>query len=194
MAIAQTLTTTEVAALVDMDEGRARKEVEYGLFGAASPPRFSLADAVYLRALALLGVQLGVDDRVKLHDLIGKAMASPKLPAKVDLGPVLEMKLAPMADAVRERLARFETWKRKLVVDESILGGEPVFPKSRLAVRHIGGILLRGASLAEVREDYPYLKDENLEFAPVFVRAYPRMGRPRERQAAACSAGEHSRG
>jgi uncharacterized protein (DUF433 family) len=185
MAAAQTLTTTEVAALVDIDEGRVRKDIEYGLFGAASPPRFSLADAVYLRALALLGVQLGVDDRVKLHDLIGKAMAAPKPPAKVDLGPVLEMKLGRVADEVRERLARFETWKKELVIDENILGGEPVFQKSRLAVRQVGGMLLRGATLAELREDYPYLKDEDVEFAPVFVRAYPRMGRPRERQAPA---------
>jgi uncharacterized protein (DUF433 family) len=185
MAAAQTLTAAEVSALVDLDEGRVRKEVEYGLFGSASPPRFSLADAVYLRALAVLGVQLGVDDRVKLHHIIGKAMASPKPPAKIDLGPVLEMKLAPMADEVRGRLARFETWKRKLVVDENMLGGDPVFPKSRLAVRHVGGMLLRGAPVRGIREDYPYLKDEDIEFAPVFVRAYPRMGRPRERQAPA---------
>jgi uncharacterized protein (DUF433 family) len=185
MAAAQTFTATEVAALVDIDEGRVRKEVEYGLFGTASPPRFTLADAVYLRALGLLGVQLGVDDRVKLHDLIGKAMASPKLPAKLDLGPVLEMKLGPMADDVRKRLARFETWKGELVVDESILGGEPVFPKSRIAVRKVGGMLLRGAAIAELREDYPYLKDEDIEFAPVFAKAYPRMGRPRERPATA---------
>jgi uncharacterized protein (DUF433 family) len=46
-------------------------------------------------------------------------------------------------------------------------------------------MLLRGASIKEVREDYPYLKDEDIEFAPVYARAYPRMGRPRERQAAA---------
>lgn len=35
------------------------------------------------------------------------------------------------------------------------------------------------------RVAYPYLKDEDIEFAPVYARAYPRMGRPRERQAAA---------
>jgi uncharacterized protein (DUF433 family) len=177
------LTANEVAALVGMDEGRVRKEVEHGLFGAGSPPRFGLADAIYLRALSLLGLQLGVDDRMKLHDLIGNAMAASKPPAKVDFGPVLEVKLGPMADEVRERLDRFEVWKKKLVTDENILGGETVFPKSRLAVRHVGGMLLRGVSPEEIREDYAYVKDEDLDFAPIFVRAYPRMGRPRERQA-----------
>jgi uncharacterized protein (DUF433 family) len=56
-----------------------------------------------------------------------------------------------------------------------------VFPKSRLAVRHVGGMLLRGASVDEVREDYPNLKDEDIEFSTIFMRAYPRVGRPRER-------------
>ena len=59
----------------------------------------------------------------------------------------------------------FERWRAKLVVDDRVLGGEPVFPKSRLAVRHIGGMLLRGASRDEVREDYPYLDAIDLDFA-----------------------------
>lgn len=43
----------------------------------------------------------------------------------------------------------------------------------------------REASKDEILEDYPYLTPEDIEFAPVFTRAYPRMGRPRERQAPA---------
>ena len=35
-------------------------------------------------------------------------------------------------------------------------------------------------SLAAIREDYPYLTAEDLEFAPRYARAYPRVGRPRE--------------
>ena len=70
------------------------------------------------------------------------------------------------------------------MTDEDILGGEPVFPRSRLAVRHVGGVLMRGASVDEVREDYPTLTDEDLELSTIFTRAYPPMGRPRERQAA----------
>lgn len=29
---------------------------------------------------------------------------------------------------------------------------------------------------AEVREEYAYLSDEDLEFAPLFLKAYPRQG------------------
>jgi len=38
----------------------------------------------------------------------------------------------------------------------------------------------------EVREDYPYLSSEDLEFASLYARAYPPIGRPRERKSS-CS-------
>ncbi len=182
MTTAETLSATEVAALSGLDEGRVRKEVEHGLFAR---PTFTFGDLVYFAVLAGLGVQLSVEDRRTLQRHVAKAMAAPRPPSRVELGRALEVRLAYVARDTRRRLARFERWKKKLVVDEDVLGGEPVFPRSRLAVRHVGGMLLRGAAREEVREDYPYLKAEDLEFAPVYTRAYPRMGRPRERQAAA---------
>ncbi len=51
----------------------------------------------------------------------------------------------------------------------AVLGGEPVFPNGRLAVRHVGEMLLRGASRDEVREDYPYLEAIDIDFAVRFV-------------------------
>jgi uncharacterized protein (DUF433 family) len=65
--------------------------------------------------------------------------------------------------------ARFDMWMKGLAQNEAVLGGEPVFPGSRLAVRHVGGMLLNGAAAAEVKEDYPYLTDEDIEFAKLFV-------------------------
>lgn len=181
--VAQTLTAAEVAALSGVDEVRVRKEVEHGIFPR---PSFAVADLVYFAVLAVLGVQLGVEDRRKLYGVVATAMGARRPPATAEISPVLEVKLDRVAREVEQKLARFETWKRKRVVtDASILGGEPTFRDSRLAVRHVGGMLIRGASKTELLEDYPYLKDDDLELASVFVRAYPRMGRPRERQAAA---------
>src|SRR4051794_4411593 len=50
--MATALSAPEVAALVDLDEGRIRKDVEHGLFDS---PRFFLTDLVYFRIVALLG-------------------------------------------------------------------------------------------------------------------------------------------
>jgi uncharacterized protein (DUF433 family) len=180
MSATETLTAAEVAALVGLDESRVRKEVEYGFLGSMSPPRFNFTDLVYFDAVALLNVQFGVDDRRKLYKLIASALAGARPPSRVEMGPLLEVRLDRVTKDAEEKLSRFEAWKKKLVLDEGILGGEPVFAKSRLAVRQIGGMLLRGARPEDVREDYPYLTREDLEFAPVFAKAYPRMGRPRE--------------
>jgi uncharacterized protein (DUF433 family) len=136
--------------------------------------------------VAVLGVQLGVDDRKKLHEVIASAMSKRQRPPRVEISPVLELRLDRVASDAEGKLGRFESWKtRRVATDEGVLGGEPTFPKSRLSVRHVGGMILKGASKRELQEDYPYLKDEDIEFAPVYTRAYPRMGRPRERQTAA---------
>jgi uncharacterized protein (DUF433 family) len=179
------LTVTEVAALAGLDEGRVRKDVEHGLFGATSPPRFGFPAIVYFRTIAVLGVQLAVDDRKRLYALIGKALRGPKPATTIELSPVLEVKIGATTNEVRTTLEHFEAWQKKLVIDDEILGGEPVFPRSRLAVRQIGGMLLRGAKVEEVREDYPALKGEDIEFAKLYTVAYPRMGRPRVRKASA---------
>lgn len=53
------------------------------------------------------------------------------------------------------------------------MGGAETFPNSRLTVRHIGEMLERGVAVKEILEDYPYLSPSDLDFARLFVRAYP---------------------
>jgi uncharacterized protein (DUF433 family) len=181
----QELTTNEVVALFNLDERRVRKEVEHGVLAASGPPRFDLAAVVYLLTLMRLGFEVSaVDDRKKLYALILRGVTKLKT-TTIALSPIMELKLGEVLRDVTDQIERFVAWKRKLVTDDRVLGGEPVFPKTRLAVRHVGGILLRGASIDEVREDYPYLSNEDLEFASMYVRAYPLIGRPREREAPA---------
>jgi uncharacterized protein (DUF433 family) len=178
--MAQPLSTAEVVALTGIEERRVRKYVEYGVVESKSPPRFELPDIVYFRALAELGLELDVAGRRLLHERIAGAFRAKPLPRRVPLSGVLELKLDEIVEVVTKTLARFEKWKGKLVQDDAILAGEPVFPKSRLAVRQIGGMLLKGAPIDEVKEDDPQLDDEDLELAKLFTVAYPRVGRPRE--------------
>jgi uncharacterized protein (DUF433 family) len=180
------LTPSEVVALFGLDERRVRKDVEHGVFDRGkSPPRFALAEVVYLFAVAALGVELGVDDRKKLYRLIAAALAQRTPPKSIELGAYLEVRLATAVHDVERRLERFATWKRKLVVRNDVLGGEPVFPRTRLAVRQIGEMARRGAAVKDILDDYPYLDAQDIEFAKQFVGAYPRVGRPRVREASA---------
>jgi uncharacterized protein (DUF433 family) len=182
----QELTPSEVVALFGLDERRVRKDVEYGVFDRQKgPPRFALAEVAYFAAVAHLGVELGVEDRKKLYRMIAAALDERKPPDSIELGAYLEVKLGSVVRDVEERIERFSKWKKKIVTREDILGGEPVFPKSRLAVRQIGEMARRGAPVKEIVEDYPYLDEQDVEFAKLFVTAYPRVGRPRVRQASA---------
>jgi uncharacterized protein (DUF433 family) len=179
------LTTSEVAALFDLDERRVRKDVEYGVFERmATPPRFDLAEVVYLYTVAGIGLELGVEDRKRLYHMIASALRG-KHPHDLELSAYVVVKLVAAVNDVEVRLSDFERWKKKLVEREDVLGGEPVFPKSRLAVRHIGEMARRGASVEEITTDYPKLSKQDVEFAKRFVVAYPRVGRPRARQAPA---------
>ena len=174
---AEAFTPMEAAALLDLPERQVRKEVEHGLFSA----KLSLQALVYLGALRGLGLDLGVEDRRKLFEIVARQVGSKTdAPDMTTFSPIVMLRLGPVVREVRERVETFTRWKRKLVTDDEILGGEPVFPRSRLAVRQVGGLLERGASPESIREDYPYLGDEDLEFARLFVKAYPRIGRPRE--------------
>lgn len=179
------LTSSEVAALFDLDERRVRKDVEYGVFERLkSPPRFALAEVVYLYTVAGLGLELGVEDRKRLYRMIAEALSA-KRPRDLSLGAYVVVKLDSAVHDIEARLDGFAKWKRKLVQREDILGGEPVFPKSRLAVRHVGEMAHRGAPIAEILEDHPSLDEQDVEFAKRFVSAYPRVGRPRAREAPA---------
>lgn len=63
----------------------------------------------------------------------------------------------------------FESWKKKrIATDDKVLAGEPIFKGTRLAVRKIGKMVENGLT-DEIKEDYPYLTDEDLRFAPILV-------------------------
>ncbi|NBD14653.1 MAG: DUF433 domain-containing protein [Cyanobacteria bacterium] len=87
---------------------------------------------------------------------------------------------------IQHLINQYEDWKTRLVTDPEIKGGEPVFPDSRLSVYRIGSLLNRSGAnelpsvKEEIVEDYPYLSQEDLIFARMFVSLNPREGRPKK--------------
>jgi len=174
----ETFTPNEAAALSELSEKQVRKEIEYRVIEVPSPPRLSFAALVYLRALKLIGLQLKVDDRVHLARRLLDAVRSSPAIDTVEVGEVLALRIGSLIRDLVARVQEFERWKGNLVTNPDIMGGEVVFPSSRLTVRRIGGMLERGESPEAILEDYPYLSHEDLELARLYVRAYPRVGRP----------------
>jgi len=79
-------------------------------------------------------------------------------------------------------LEDFRRWCRERVSSDSdVLAGTAVIAGTRLAVRNIAGRLSAGDARCDVLRDYPYLVDEDLDFAVLFADMNPS---PRERSRA----------
>jgi uncharacterized protein (DUF433 family) len=175
------LTAAEVAALFDLDERRIWKEVEHGVFGAMrGAPRFRLAEVVHLRVVVASGLDLGVEARKSLYRRIATSLTA-KRPRELALAGYVFVKLAAAAQEIEARVSEFQRWKAKLTERADVLGGEPAFPRTQLAVRHIGELVRGGASVARVAVEHPALSTRDVELATCFAAAYPRRGRPRAR-------------
>lgn len=125
----------------------------------------------HLDAKALLAATLTRDrpsqlfacDRLKLDDYLF-----------IDIAKVVE-DLAPRVDLYAKGLTHIEQ-------KEGVLGGEVVFKNTRLSVNHIGKMAEGCEAIAEIIEDYPYLHHDDIEFARLYFKAHPVLGRPPRRE------------
>jgi uncharacterized protein (DUF433 family) len=179
----KTFTPTEAAALAQLSAKQVRKELEHSvlILRSRKRPRLPFAAVVYLRAIRLSGLSLAVADRARLYRLISEGLAQTPAPERVEFASVMSLSLGWLASEMASTLARFDAWKRRLSSDPDIMAGELVFPCSRLTVRQLGELLERGDAPNDVLAEYPELSPEDVEFSQLFVKAYPRAGRPRAR-------------
>lgn len=174
----QSFTPSEAAALAGLDEKKVRKEIEYKVLEATSPPRLSFLALVYLYVVRRSSLSLRVKERSEIYKRLSKALVDDSIPEEIEIENPLYLKLGKHVSRFREKVESFVAWKEQLTSEPGIMGGSETFPGHRLTVRRIGDALERGVSMDELREDYPYLTEQDFEFARLFVRAYPRTGRP----------------
>jgi uncharacterized protein (DUF433 family) len=58
------------------------------------------------------------------------------------------------------------------------MGGAPVFRGTRVPVYAIVDMLRDGATVQEILDGYPSLKEEKIRLAELYVTAHPKRGRP----------------
>jgi uncharacterized protein (DUF433 family) len=63
------------------------------------------------------------------------------------------------------------TNRDRVVEDDRILAGEPTLRGTRLSVRKIGDMINAHGerAITEIREDYPSVTEDDLEFAPRYA-------------------------
>lgn len=59
----------------------------------------------------------------------------------------------------------YERWLGSLSSDPAVLGGELVFPGTRVSVRNVGELVLRGVRASDLLEDYPDLTERDVACA-----------------------------
>lgn len=185
MVQTQEFTLAEAAALVDLNEKEVRKEIEYKVIdgdslstrteNSHSSPRLSFSALVYLYLVRRSSLLLRSRERSSIYKRIVQTMAQDEIPEQIEVADPFYLRLGDGVAYLDDKVGRFLAWKEDFVSDPDIMGGAETFPNSRLTVRHVGGMLERGVDPQEILEDYPYLTPADLEFARLFVRAYPDM-------------------
>jgi len=60
-------------------------------------------------------------------------------------------------------------WRKRIVVDPNIMAGKPVIRGTRIPVDAILRRLEEGASIRDILEDYPNLKEEDIRAALIYA-------------------------
>jgi uncharacterized protein (DUF433 family) len=96
-------------------------------------------------------------------------------------GRALVIEVRGARRAVDQELVRLRKAQRMVVSDPEIMRGTPVFRGTRIPVELVADMLAQGAGEEEIIEGYPALSSEQVKAAPLYVKAFPRRGRPARR-------------
>jgi hypothetical protein len=173
---ADTSSLKEAATLARLPEGKVRREVEHRVIepetvwiGRAPRRIFRDRDVHYLTFIACLreGVELSRSIRSRVYREFSSGSYGPSSAvARAGLGKgddpeqpnVVTFNHGAAVEAAARRIELYRRGMERVTSNGAVLGGEPV---------------------ERIREDYPHLNEEDVEFAALFAQATPLLGRPR---------------
>ena len=122
---------------------------------------------------------LPVRTRREIAQSIQRSPEIEKLP--VANGTALLIEIGTARRAVENQLRQLTRIEGMVVSDPEIMRGTPVFRGTRIPVDLVADMLTQGATPDEILEGYPTLSKEKIAIAPLYMRAFPRRGRPGRR-------------
>lgn len=181
-------TVKEAAALAGLSERTIRNEIGRGVIRVGRKARgrgtavvLPKGAVLYFRLLKEMPVRLRRSDRGALYRLLS-GNASRAGGWRYERGTLRQGILALDTKIARSDLdadlRAYDAGRKRAASHPDTLGGEPVFAGTRIAVRQVGKLALRGVPASEIRADYPSLSDDDIAFAAVFSRMRPLPGRP----------------
>jgi uncharacterized protein (DUF433 family) len=122
---------------------------------------------------------LPVGTRREIAELIRR---SPKADLMaIGNGTALFVEFKAARRKVESQLKQLAHIEEMVVSDPEVMRGTPVFKGTRIPVDLVADMLSQGATAKEILEGYPTLNKERIAIAPVYMRAFPRRGRPSRR-------------
>jgi uncharacterized protein (DUF433 family) len=122
---------------------------------------------------------LPVGTRREIAESVQRSPKTQKLP--VANGTALLIELGAARRAVEIQLKQLARMEEMVVSDPEIMRGTPVFKGTRIPVDLVADMLAQGALAEEILEGYPTLSKEKIAIASLYMRAFPRRGRPSRR-------------
>jgi len=145
-----------------------------------TPRRLLTKDQMIFLQLEAEGLQLlPLKTRREIAKLIRISPGTDRL--AVRNGAALCIEVKPARRKLENQLRRLARLEQIVVSDPDIMRGAPVFKGSRIPVDLVADMLAQGATVDEILAGYPALDREKIGMAPLYMRAFPRRGRPRHR-------------
>jgi uncharacterized protein (DUF433 family) len=179
-------TPAQAAAITGLPLAAVHKAIDSRLIR----PRFSRAGAAVRRLLTkeqLIYLQLEAEGLRLLplktrREIAESIQHSPNVDVMaVGNGKVLLVECKAARRKVEGQLKQLARMEDMVVSDPEIMRGTPVFKGTRIPVDLVADMLAQGATAEEILEGYPTLSKERIAIAPLYMRAYPRRGRPTRR-------------
>jgi uncharacterized protein (DUF433 family) len=179
----------EAAVLSGLSEKALRNELDRGVVrprGAGRGRNLRLtSDAIFFLMLVReTPFALSRRDRDELYRLLtgsGSARGGWRRRGSAVRRGIVTIDAAATRRELDRRLRLYRRGLARTVSRDDLLGGEPVFAGTRVAVRHVGRLAARGVAVAELLGDFPALTAADIEFARLFAAMKPGPGRPRRR-------------
>src|SRR5216684_1462884 len=176
-------TPSQVSAVTGLSLPAVHKAIEYKLIrpkrvreGHFVHRLLSRSQAVYLRMEAKGLRSLPLAARRQVARAVEQ---NPGIDAMfISEGSVILIECKSARKEVKTGLRRLAEATRMVESDPEIMRGAPVYRGTRIPVHAIADMLSQGATVAEILEGYPALTREKVELAPMYVKAFPRRGRP----------------
>lgn len=190
-------TEVEVNRLVDDDllpsrfSWKATERREFDLLGTAAALRFNrkFKDMLTRQARKDVLAKLEAEHLNVINETLATYAADAPCQIVVDLLVTrawvirlkdLSLDLTHEMNEIGDRLRLLAAAENAITVDPEIMGGQAVFKGSRLPIDSAIASIDDGVTMAEMIEDYPFLTEDKIAQARIYLRVHPRVGRPRK--------------